>query len=201
MDCLSHCASQRQHARQPRPGAARARMPPIRSRLGPRPRRPAKLRADKGYDHVHLRRWLRKRGIRHRITRKGIESSQRLGRHPWVVERTVSWLAGCRRLHRSNHRYAVSRLAPSTGGRSRQVQPEVATMMFAAKTSPSPAGRLPPPCGRITWLTPCGYPAARWPDRPLSAARLDRVRPRFQVPGNLLRRPARLAHEFRLNAS
>jgi transposase len=32
--------------------------------------------------------------------RKGIESSQRLGRHRWVVERTVSWLAGCRRLHR-----------------------------------------------------------------------------------------------------
>ncbi|MGY5137565.1 IS5 family transposase [Streptomyces nigrescens] len=75
-------------------------IPPIRSRRGPRRRRPAELHADKGYDYDHLRRWLRKKGIRHRIARKGIESSTRLGRHRWVVERTVSWLAGCRRLHR-----------------------------------------------------------------------------------------------------
>ncbi|WP_435886569.1 IS5 family transposase [Streptomyces erythrochromogenes] len=74
--------------------------PPIRSRRGPRRRRPDKLHADKGSDYDHLRRWLRKRGVRHRIARRGIESSQRLGRHRWVVERTVSWLAGCRRLHR-----------------------------------------------------------------------------------------------------
>ncbi|MFF2129755.1 transposase [Streptomyces olivochromogenes] len=33
-----------------------------------------------------------------------IESSQRLGRHRWVVERTVSWLAGCRRLRRRYER-------------------------------------------------------------------------------------------------
>ncbi|MEU7769108.1 transposase, partial [Nocardia sp. NPDC049190] len=25
---------------------------------------------------------------------KGIESSQRLGRHRWVIERTISWLTG-----------------------------------------------------------------------------------------------------------
>ncbi|MFE7595727.1 IS5 family transposase [Streptomyces sp. NPDC057494] len=75
-------------------------IPPIRSRPGHRRRRLAKLRAHKGYDYEHLRRWLRKRGIRHRIARRGVESSQRLGRHRWVVERTVSWLAGCRLLHR-----------------------------------------------------------------------------------------------------
>lgn len=79
-------------------------IPPIRSRRGPRRRRPAKLHADKGYDYDHLRRWLHERGIRHRIARKGIESSKRLGRHRWVVERTVSWLAGCRRLHRRYER-------------------------------------------------------------------------------------------------
>ncbi|GGQ08007.1 IS5 family transposase [Streptomyces griseomycini] len=50
-------------------------IPPIRSRRGSRRRRPAKLRADKGYDYDHLRRWLSKRGIRHRIARKGIEPS------------------------------------------------------------------------------------------------------------------------------
>ncbi|ORT57097.1 hypothetical protein BKD26_26170 [Streptomyces sp. CB03238] len=49
---------------------------------------------------------LRERGIGHRIARKGIESSQRLGRHRWVVGRTVSWLAGCRRLHRHYERRA-----------------------------------------------------------------------------------------------
>lgn len=43
--------------------------------------------------------------------RKGIESSQRLGRHRWVVERTVSWLAGCRRLHRRYERKAKHFLA------------------------------------------------------------------------------------------
>jgi transposase len=86
-------------------------IPPVRSCRGPRRRRPAKLHADKGYDYDHLRRWLRERGIRHRIARKGVESSQRLGRHRWVVERTVSWLAGCRRLHRRYERKAEHFLA------------------------------------------------------------------------------------------
>ncbi|CAM5635761.1 IS5 family transposase OS=Streptomyces chartreusis OX=1969 GN=HUT05_00285 PE=4 SV=1 [Streptomyces chartreusis] len=53
---------------------------------------------------MHLRRWLSSPGIRHRLARKGVESSQRLGRHRWVVERTVSWLSGCRRLHRRYER-------------------------------------------------------------------------------------------------
>ncbi|MDG4536841.1 IS5 family transposase [Streptomyces sp. AV19] len=77
-------------------------IPPIRSRRGPRRRRPAKLHADKAYDNAHLRRWLRSRHITPRIARKGIENPQRLGRHRWTIERTVAWLAGCRRLH---HRY------------------------------------------------------------------------------------------------
>lgn len=82
-------------------------------RIGPgRPRRnPDSLAADKGYDYDHLRRWLRGRGIRHRIARKGVESSQRLGRHRWVVERTVFWLAVCRRLHRRYERKAEHFLA------------------------------------------------------------------------------------------
>ncbi|MBO2445333.1 IS5 family transposase [Actinomadura nitritigenes] len=77
---------------------------PIRSRRGPRRRRPAKLHGDKGYDYADLRRWLRRRAITPRIARRGIESSHRLGRHRWVVERTVSWLNGCRRLHRRYER-------------------------------------------------------------------------------------------------
>jgi transposase len=81
-----------------------ASIPPVRSRPGPRRRLPAKLHGDKGYDYDYLRRWLRERGITPRIARRGIDTSQRLGRHRWVVERTVSWLAGCRRLHRRYER-------------------------------------------------------------------------------------------------
>lgn len=40
------------------------------------------------------------------IAHKGAESSQRLGRHRWTVERTMAWLAGCRRLHRRYERKA-----------------------------------------------------------------------------------------------
>ena len=75
-------------------------IPPIRSRRGPRRRGPGKLHRDKGYDYRHRRRWLSSRGIRYRLARKNIESSQRLGKHRWVVERAVSWLSGCRRLRR-----------------------------------------------------------------------------------------------------
>ena len=75
-----------------------AALPAIRSRRGPRRRRPAKLRADKGYDYDVHRHWLRQRGIVPRIARRGIDSSQRLGRHRWKIERTLAWLTGYRRL-------------------------------------------------------------------------------------------------------
>lgn len=86
-------------------------IPPIRSRRGPRRRQPAKLHGDKGYDYERLHRWLRSRSITPRIARRGIESSQRLGHHRWTVERTVAWLAGCRRLHRRYERKAEHFLA------------------------------------------------------------------------------------------
>ncbi len=73
-------------------------LPAIRSRRGPRRRRPDKLHADKGYDYPHLRSWLRSRRITPRIARRGLESSERLGRHRWVVERSLAWLTGYRRL-------------------------------------------------------------------------------------------------------
>ncbi|CAM4121175.1 IS5 family transposase [Comamonas aquatilis] len=61
--------------------------------LAGRPRkRPAKLHADKGYDCKRCRQHLRQRGIVSRIGRRGIESSERLGKHRWVVERTHGWL-------------------------------------------------------------------------------------------------------------
>jgi transposase len=66
---------------------------PIRSRCGPRRRRPGKLHGDMGYDYASAPlAALTRLHPAHRLPR--YESSQRLGRHRWVVERTVSWLAG-----------------------------------------------------------------------------------------------------------
>ncbi len=61
-------------------------------------RRPLKLHADKGYDNRRCRAYLRRRGITARIARIGVDSSQRLGRHRWVVERTIGWLMAYKRL-------------------------------------------------------------------------------------------------------
>ena len=73
-------------------------IPLIRQPNGRRRKRPAKLHADKGYDYPRCRGALRCRHIRVRIARKGIDSSQRLGRHRWVIERTLAWLNRYRRL-------------------------------------------------------------------------------------------------------
>lgn len=73
-------------------------VPAVRSRRGPRRRRPSKLRADKGYDYPEIRHWLRNRSITPKIARRGIESSERLGRYRWKVERSISWLFNYRRL-------------------------------------------------------------------------------------------------------
>ncbi|WP_221765850.1 IS5 family transposase [Streptomyces sp. WAC 06783] len=70
-----------------------------------------KLHADKAYDRPHLRRWLRGKHITDRIARIGIESSTRLGRHRWVIERTLAWLAGYRRLSPRYERQSRNYLA------------------------------------------------------------------------------------------
>ena len=69
----------------------------LRPRGRPR-KRPQKLHADKGYDYPRCRRVLRQRHVIARIARKGIDSSTRLGRYRWVVERTLAWLNRYRRL-------------------------------------------------------------------------------------------------------
>jgi transposase len=69
-----------------------------RHRPGRPRRRPEKLHADKGYDYPRCRRYLHRRGIKVRIARRGIEDKTKLGRHRWVVERTVSWLLRFKRL-------------------------------------------------------------------------------------------------------
>jgi transposase len=69
------------------------RVPPGRQRC-----RPGTVHADKGYDSAANRAYLRRRGITSRIARRGLESSARLGRHRWRVERALSWLSCWRRL-------------------------------------------------------------------------------------------------------
>ena len=74
-------------------------IPPLRSGRRGRPRqRPDKLHADKAYDAPVRRQECRARGITARIARRGIERSDRLGRHRWVVERSHAWFNRARRL-------------------------------------------------------------------------------------------------------
>ena len=91
-------------------------VPPVRQGRGRPCRRPAKLHADKAYDLPRCRHALRKRRIGDRIARRGIESSERLGRHRWVVERTLAWLARFRRLVVRYERRADIHLALTTLG-------------------------------------------------------------------------------------
>ncbi|MCZ1004181.1 IS5 family transposase [Streptomyces mirabilis] len=64
-----------------------------------RPRhRPDSLLADRGYDHDKYRRLLWQRGIRPVIARRGEEHGSGLGIFRYVVERTIAWLHGYRRL-------------------------------------------------------------------------------------------------------
>jgi transposase len=69
-----------------------------RGRPGRPRKRPAKLHLDKGYDYPRCRKALRRRGITPRIARRGIEPRDKLGRHRYVVERSLAWLVGYRRL-------------------------------------------------------------------------------------------------------
>ena len=73
-------------------------VPPIRQPNGRRRKRPAKLHADKAHDIPRCRTALTRRHVKIRIARKSVDSSDRLGRHRWVVERTLAWLGQFRRL-------------------------------------------------------------------------------------------------------
>nr|WP_157463820.1 IS5 family transposase [Deinococcus pimensis] len=87
-------------------------VPPLRTGQPGRPRRrPSTVHADKGFDYRKCRTACRARGIKARIARRGVESSERLGRHRWVVERILSWLNGFRRLRVRHDRSATNFLA------------------------------------------------------------------------------------------
>ena len=82
-------------------------IPPIRrpqGQPGRRRRQPVKLHADKAYDSARNRRALRHRHITPRLARRGIDSSEHLGRYRWVVERDLAWLHTNRRLRLRDER-------------------------------------------------------------------------------------------------
>ncbi|MFG2156733.1 IS5 family transposase [Streptomyces olivaceus] len=62
------------------------------------PPTPRPLLADRGYDHDKYRRLLWQRGIRPVIARRGEPHGTGLGIFRYVVERTIAWLHGFRRL-------------------------------------------------------------------------------------------------------
>jgi len=66
-------------------------IPAVRSRRGPRRRRPGRLHADKGHDYDHPRARLRRRRITPRIAHRAVETTTRLGRRRRVVERSFAW--------------------------------------------------------------------------------------------------------------
>jgi transposase len=65
-------------------------LPKVRTPAAGRRCRTDKCHADKAYDHRRCRGYLTRRGIKVRIARCGVESSDRLGRHRWKAERSIA---------------------------------------------------------------------------------------------------------------
>lgn len=73
-------------------------IPPVRGKRG-RPRcRPDELYADRAYDSAKHRDELRAKGIEPHIAQRGTEHGSGLGAIRWVVERTIAWYHGMKRL-------------------------------------------------------------------------------------------------------
>ena len=72
--------------------------PILRGRRGQPRLAPDVFYADRGYDHDKYRKALRYKGIRPRIANRGVAHGSGLGVYRWVVERTVAWYHGMKRL-------------------------------------------------------------------------------------------------------
>lgn len=84
-------------------------------RIGGKPGRPKELPdelfADRGYDSEGTRALLRWLGIEPHIARRGESHGSGLGKVRWVVERTISWTKGLRRMRVRYDRLAETRQA------------------------------------------------------------------------------------------
>jgi transposase len=73
-------------------------VPAVQGKRGRPRKRPAKVYADRGYDHDKHRRLVRKRGVTPVIARRNTPHGSGLGKVRWVVERTFAWLHHFKRL-------------------------------------------------------------------------------------------------------
>ncbi|GAA3273121.1 hypothetical protein GCM10020218_017520 [Dactylosporangium vinaceum] len=74
------------------------KIPPVRGRRGRPRQRLEMVFADRAYDHDKYRRAVRAKGIRPRIARRGTPHGSGLGVYRWVIERTIAWYHGMKRL-------------------------------------------------------------------------------------------------------
>ena len=72
--------------------------PAVPGKVGRPPTHPKKLYADAGYDCEATRSILRWLGIEPHIRKRNEKHGSHLGRVRWVVERTISWIKGLRRM-------------------------------------------------------------------------------------------------------
>ena len=82
--------------------------PTVPGKVGRPPTHPEKLYADAGYDSEATRSILRSLGIEPHIRKRNEKHGSHLGRVRWVVERTISWIKGLRRMRIRYDRSAVS---------------------------------------------------------------------------------------------
>lgn len=87
-------------------------------KVGGKPGRPKQLPdvlyADRGYDSEAARWLLRWMGVEPHIAKRGTPHGSGLGRVRWVVERTISWVKGLRRMRVRYDRLGVIRDAFTT---------------------------------------------------------------------------------------
>jgi transposase len=88
--------------------------PRVRGKPGRPKEMPDELYADRGYDCEGTRWLLRWLGIEPHVARKQTPHGSGLGKVRWVVERTISWLKGFRRLRVRYDRLAVIQEAWNT---------------------------------------------------------------------------------------
>ncbi|MFI9065675.1 IS5 family transposase [Streptomyces sp. NPDC053429] len=74
------------------------KIPSVAGLVGRPRKRPDRLLGDRGYDHDKYRRLVWAMGVKPVIARRGVPHGSGLGDHRWVVERTISWFHGLRRL-------------------------------------------------------------------------------------------------------
>jgi transposase len=71
---------------------------PVRGKPGRPRKRPDRVQGDRAYDSEPHRRALRRLGIMPVLAKRNTKHGSGLGKHRWVVERTISWLHQFRRL-------------------------------------------------------------------------------------------------------